>query len=381
VATVSILILVALLPRIPHAFAQTTTITDVSYPKTALYDIDTQRANPQLVLNATVTYADAKPGYYLAVGVFDLDDGNIVDGLGSSSPQPCSSTTEVAGCLVLCTNPQGSERMQFSLNHPKRVWNLALVAAILDDAHNPLPNSFSDYTFTITVQTALTLDVNVPDHVPVSVDGINGSGSILLVLAAGKHSLSVPKLVQINNVTRLTFSSWSDGSTDTNRSVELNHDITLNADYITQYRLQVITPVPVSGAGWYDEASNVTLSLQSTSAPLGGVLGILGAKWIFESWAEDDQTISNSTTLLVTMNSPRILRVAWRPDYRSPLTSSALITAVVVFILYVVSTKSDTRKRRKQGTSPRRKLRVRHAFFIPLRASSIILSRSSAIWS
>lgn len=45
-------------------------------------------AEPQLILNATVTYDDAKPGYYLTVGVFDLDDGNSVDDLGSSSSQP-----------------------------------------------------------------------------------------------------------------------------------------------------------------------------------------------------------------------------------------------------------------------------------------------------
>jgi hypothetical protein len=312
-------------------------------------------------VNVTVAYVDAKPGYYLAVGVFDLDDGNVVDGLGSSSPQPCSSTTQLAGCLVPLTNPEGSERMQFSLNHPKAVWNLALVAAILDNVHNPISNSFSDYTFTINVQTALTLDVNVPNHVSVSVDGVNGSGSIRIALAAGNHSLSVPKLVQINNVTRLRFSNWSDGSTDPDRSVELNHDITLNGYYITQYRLQVITPVAVGGAGWYDEGSNVTLSLQSTSAPIRGFLGIIGAKWIFQSWVEDEQTISNSTTVLVTMNSPRTLRVAWRADYRSPLAGLALITTLAAFVLYAVSRKSATRKRRIPKTSHRRKLRVAHA--------------------
>jgi len=380
-ATISILILVVLLPEIPNVLAQTTTIADVSYTKTALYDIDTRTTNPELVLNATVSYADAKSGYYLAVGVFDLEDGNIVDGLGSSTPQPCSSTTRLAGCLVALRNSEGSERMQFSLVHPKAVWNLALVAAVLDDAENPTSNSFSDYTFTITVQTALTLNIDVPDHVPVSVDGVNGSGSIRLVLAAGNHSISIPGVIQINNVTRLRFSNWSDGSTDTNRTVNLNHDITLKAHYITQYQLQVITPVAVGGAGWYDESSSVTLAVQSKSAPMSGFLGIVGGKWIFQSWVEDRQTISNSTTLPINMNSPRVVIVSWRSDYGSPLVVLAVIIILAAFVVYSVRTNTATRKRRRRNPSRGRRLDVRQAFFIPLSASSIIFCRCSAIWS
>ena len=73
--------------------AQTATISDVSYTKTALYDIDTQSSNPSIVVNAIVSYGDAKPGDYLAVGVFNLDDGDLVGGLGSSIPEPCSVIT------------------------------------------------------------------------------------------------------------------------------------------------------------------------------------------------------------------------------------------------------------------------------------------------
>jgi hypothetical protein len=113
----------------------------------------------------------------------------------------------------------------------------------------------------------------------------------------------------------------------------------------------VVTPVAVEGAGWYDEGTNVTLSVQSTSAPFGGFLGMLGGNWVFQSWIEDQQTITNSTTLLVTMNSPRVVRVAWKPDYRSPLIMLALITTLAAFVLYNVSTKSIAQRRRRKGTS------------------------------
>lgn len=242
-----------LLVKTPNVFAQTTTITSVSYTRTALFDIDTQTPTPSLIVNATVGYGDAKDGDYLLVGVFDLDDGNPVSGLGSSIPLPCSSTVGVAGCLVPLAKQQGFERMSFSLDHPKGVWNLALIAALLDNAADPIANSYSDYTFTMTVQTALTFKVNVPVYVPVSVDGVNGSGgSVQLVLAAGNHTISVPQFVSVNNVTRLKFLIWSDGSTAANRTVELDHDITLNGNYVTQYYLHIISPVNVNGTGWYD---------------------------------------------------------------------------------------------------------------------------------
>ncbi len=273
------LILLALLLNVPNVRAQTTTITGVTYTATALYDIDTQTTNPPLVLNATVSYADAKAGYYLLVGVFNLDDGNLVSGLGSSSPQSCATTAQFAGCVISLTNAAGSERMQFLLTHPKGVWNLALEAGMLDNKQNLVSTSFSDYTFTMTVHSALTLEVDVPNGVAVSVDGANGTGgSVQLVLAAGSHMVSVPEIVQINGDTRIEFRNWSDGSTATNRTVSLNHDITLHANYVTQYRLQVISPVSLEGGGWYDTGSNVVLSIPSPIQPMSGVLGVLGGK-------------------------------------------------------------------------------------------------------
>jgi len=341
-----------LLVRSPNVLAQTTTISDVSYTKTALYDIDTQSSNPSIVVNATVSYGDAKPGDYLAVGVFNLDDGDLVAGLGSSIPEPCSSTARFAACIIPLTNQQGSERMQFSLVHPKGVWSLALIAALLDNARDPISNSFSDYTFTIMVQTALILAVKVPPNVRVSVDGVNGSGgSILLALAAGNHTISVPESVPVNDTTRLRFLDWSDGSTAVRRVVELNHDITLNGNYITQYRLEIISPVSVSGAGWYDTGAVVTLSIGSAAKPMVGIVGALGGKWVFQGWAEDNAGISRSTTTSVKMNSAQVVNAVWAPDYGVPLTTLVIISLLSAAAFYVMRTKlaaQSTRKHRRR---------------------------------
>jgi hypothetical protein len=332
--------------------AQTTTITNVTYTHTSLYDIDTETTNPPLAVNATVSYAGAKTGYYLAMGVFDLDDGNLVSGLGSSSPQSCATTTQLAGCIVPLANAAGSERVQFLLSHPKGVWNLALVVAILDNEQNIISTSFSDYTFTMTVHSALTLEVDVPNGVPVSVDGVNGTGgNVQLVLAAGSHLVSVPNIVQINENTRIEFRNWSDGSTDANRSVALNYDIVLRATYVTQYKLQVISPVRVGGGGWYDTGSNITLSIQSPITPMNGVLGILGAKWVFQGWTEDGQGTSGSTIDQITMDSPHVVDVIWNGDYRLPLSIVAVLAILLTWTLLYSTRRFRERKRLRRGRS------------------------------
>jgi len=352
---------ILLLVKPPNVFAQTTTITDVSYTKTALFDIDTQTPTPLLIVNATIGYGDAGVGDYLLVGVFDLDSGNPVLGMGSSSPQPCSSTVGIAGCLVPLAKRRGMERMSFSLDHPKEVWNLALIAALLDNASDPIANSYSDYTFTITVQTALTFDVNVPIDVPVMVDGVNGSGgAVQLALPAGNHTLSVPEFVSVNNATRLKFLDWSDGSTATNRTVELDHDITLNGNYVTQYHLAIISPVDVNGTGWYDAGATVTLSIQSNDHSMGGVMGMLGGKWVFQNWSEDHTEISPSSTVSFAMNSPRVVNAHWAPDYTVPLAILALVSTLTAGTFYFTAMRTIGRPHgRSRSRQKRSKSRAR----------------------
>ncbi|MGP8129223.1 MAG: hypothetical protein ACLP9D_15620 [Candidatus Bathyarchaeia archaeon] len=352
IVTICGLILLCALLNAPNVIAQTTTITNVTYTRTALYDIDTATTNPPLAVNATVGYAGANTGYYLAAGVFDLDDGNLVSGLGSSRPQSCATTTQLAGCIIPLTNTAGSERMQFLLSHPKGVWNLALVVAILDNAQNIIATSFSDYTFTITVHSALTLEVDVPNGVPVSVDGVNGTGgSVQLALAAGNHFVSVPNIVQVNQNTRIEFRNWSDGSTAANRSVALNYDIVLHANYVTQYKLQVISLVSVGGGGWYDTGSNVTLSIQSPITPMNGILGILGARWVLQSWTEDGQETSESTIDQITMNSPHVVYVIWNADYRLPLSIVSGLAILLALTLLYSRGRSRKQKRTRRGRS------------------------------
>jgi hypothetical protein len=356
------IILLAVAVSTPSVTAQTTEITNVTYVPSALYNIDTGTTDPPLILNATVNYSDGKSGYFLATGVFDLDDGNLVYGLGSSAPQSCAVTARYAGCIVPLTTTAGSENVQFMLSRPKSVWNLALIAALLDSGQNPIANSFSDYTFTINVHSALTLNIKAPVGVTVTVDGTKGSGgSVQLVLAAGNHDVSVPEIVQVDNATRMKFSQWSDGLTSANRTVALNYDVTLQANYVTQYRLRVISPVNVTGATWYDSGAKVQLMARSATMPMNGILGIIGAKWNLQAWLEDGVQVSNSTRALVTMNSPHVVSIVWRANYNVPLSVSVILAVAIGASLSYTKRQPRRRKHsRHRKTSSHGKRRRRN---------------------
>jgi hypothetical protein len=343
-------ILLSAAVSLPRVAGQSTTVTDVSYVHTALFDIDRQTAIPQLVVNATVGYSDANPGDFLAAGVFDLEDGNVVSGLGSSAIHPCAATTPFAACLVPLSAKHGFEHMEFLLNHPKSVWNLALVAGLENASQSLIPNSFSDYTFTITISSALTLIINAPSLAEVTVDGMNGTGDVQLVLGVGNHAVSVPGIVQEGNATRLRFSKWSDGVTSPNRTITLNHDITLRAEYETQYRLQVSSPVEVQGTGWYTAGSEVTLST-TTTATMTGILGLLGAKWVFEGWTDNGIALPTSQSVLIRVDSPHMVAVTWRPDYNMPMGVVSIVALAFVTVAY---TRRKTKSKRR--LKPRKRI-------------------------
>src|SRR5208283_2044356 len=115
-------------------------------------------------------------------------------------------------------------------------------------------------------------------------------------------TFSVLETVQMKTGSRLKFENWSDGSTSPNRTEYLRVDSTFTAIYVIQYSLTLISPeANVTGAGWYDSGTSATFSAP-ISAPMRGVLGILGARWIFKGWYEGDTLISasNEGTLSMT---------------------------------------------------------------------------------
>ena len=126
---------------LPSVLAQQTSITNVSFPKNVLYDLEADSTDPPVIVTTTVSYTGAQTGYYLQVGVFQLDDGSLAEGSGSTNPGQCiQSTTDIyAACVVAVKSPSGSEDFNFLLrSRPKRLWNLAIIAVLANSSLSTL---------------------------------------------------------------------------------------------------------------------------------------------------------------------------------------------------------------------------------------------------
>ena len=336
---VPVLLMLSLFCSLPSVFAQQTSITNVQFPKSLLYDLEADYTIPPATVTATISYSGAQPGYYLQVGVFQLYDGSIVTGSASASPEKCVQNTSeaYAACTVPVRTSVGVGDFSFQLrSRPKRMWDLILVAILANSSLSILDDSESDYSFTINVSVALTLQITVPNPVTITVDGINQSrGSISLLLVNGLHNVTIPEIVQVSNDTRLKFEGWSDGVPYANRTVLLNHYVSLEANYTHQYFLTIESPVPVSGIGWYDQGTNATFSVNSTIQPMGGVLGLLGGRMEFQGWYDHDQLITTAETSSIQMNAPHSIKARWYANYAVP--ASLVISALILLSYAIVS--------------------------------------------
>ena len=325
----------------PSVLAQQTSITNVSFPNNVLYDLETDVTDPPVIVTATISYTGAQTGYYLQVGVFQLDDGTLADGSGSVNPGNCvkSATSPMtqAACVVKVRSSSGTGEFNFQIrSRPKRLWNLAVIAVLANSSLSLLYDSESDYTFTIPVSVELTLQITVPDHVTVTVDGANRSqGSVRLKLSTGLHNVTIPEIVELGNDTRLRFAGWSDGSTTANRTVLLNHYVDLQALYVTQYPLRITSPSPVSGAGWYDRGTNATFSLNSTMQTMGDLVGLLGGRLEFQGWYDDYRLITTLKNGSIQMATPHSIQARWYANYAVP---AALAISVVIITAYELLT-------------------------------------------
>jgi len=330
-----------------NVHAQTTTISELQYQN----QVVAGRLDP-LVVRATVTYAESKPGYFLAVGI--VDEGfappKAVLGIVSSSPDICVNQQMLqALCIIRLPSSSGTEHLEFKIGgilEERRTpndWHLNMMAVLLNSNNTVIEGSRSSHPFTITF-AQIVLTVTVPAAVSVTVDGVKQpSGEIAFPVSAGEHSLELPALVEVDNMTRLKFDSWSDGLTLANRTIWLNSSESVEATYATQYRL-VLTggPVTAVGEGWYDQGSPAAFSVPA-SGSISGLLGLLGGKASFQGWYENGELVTDSPTGTISMSRPHTLVAQWQIDYSMPISIIAGI-AIVVSLVYLV-----TRRRSKRS--------------------------------
>ena len=118
--------------------------------------------------------------------------------------------------------------------------------------------------------TVLTPFPNIAVNVDQGAVHTDASGKMQIYLPWGQHQISVPGIISVNQSTRRAFSGWSDGIPQSNRTINVGSNMTLTAEYGTQYKLEANSPYgSATGDGWYFRIQlQQSLSLPQTYSPM-----------------------------------------------------------------------------------------------------------------
>lgn len=170
-----------------------------------------------------------------------------------------------------------------------------------------------------------------------------------------KVNLEAPPMIGVTPGKRSVFLEWSiDGTAFKENMMTIDMNGPHRA--VPKYRDEVLLVVTssegvVSGAGWHPVDSTVTVSVNPTSIPAAGPLGILGSRRVFERYEGDIS--STSPIVSVLMNAPKTATVVWREDHTMGIITLLVIVVTIggaVFFIFIKK-KPNLRPKRTRKTS------------------------------
>ena len=184
----------------------------------------------------------------------------------------------------------------------------------------------NNHVATFTLNVGPTLSVSVPSTITANATMwviINGvkynltSSPFQASVPAGTVTVQIQPTVNTSLGVRQRFAAWSDGSTQNPRVVVVQSDVSLRANYTTQYLL-TIDPNrgKTSPGGWYDPKTIVYVQAQSPTNVTAN-----SSRLIFLWWSGDLQ--SNSTNLYVNVTRPISIKANWLTQYYVTVISPA----------------------------------------------------------
>lgn len=116
---------------------------------------------------------------------------------------------------------------------------------------------------------------------------------------------------------RMVFTDWT-GDVNSNSniiSITVTKPVALNANWKTQYYVNVISPTGLpSGSGWYDAGNTATISVQSPVQVEGGT------RQVFLGWNGTAQGQGPQASFIV--NAPSAVQAIWKTQYLVQVQSS-----------------------------------------------------------
>src|SRR5208282_2810643 len=163
---------------------------------------------------------------------------------------------------------------------------------------------------TITNDTQISAIFN-PQYL-LTVDGNGGSTS-----QGGWYNANSTTTIFANNpsnvtqdTSRLLFAGWSGdyNSTSTSLSIGMSRPITMQANWLTQYYVTVVSSAgSPSGSGWYNEGTTANVSVQ----PL--IQFTNGTRYVFTGWSEASSV--QTPSLQIRINAPTKVEANWERQY------------------------------------------------------------------
>jgi len=153
--------------------------------------------------------------------------------------------------------------------------------------------------------------------VPVFINDVKYSTKLSKLFPEGTYVIKVNDIVSVEEGVRYLFSEWEDGVKSNERTIKLESDVKLSAIYKLQYYVDVeVKPSEykeylknvIVGGGWYDEGSQVTLSVTQTAVEVS-----TGVRLVFVKWSGDISSEESSTTFKVY--EPKKVYAEWKKQY------------------------------------------------------------------
>ena len=188
------------------------------------------------------------------------------------------------------------------------------------------------------IEVTVSMEPSIPPAI-VKVDGLSYDNHQLpatfIWIVGSQHVLEVDAVIEDGSGIRHVFLQWGDGPTITARTVTASSSMTYVAEFKTQYLLTVKSSVgDPKGSGWHDAGSTAAFSVTSP-VPVGGSMGMLGGKYIFEHWAGDSAAVNPTTS--VTMDEAKFVTAEWRVDNMLPcLVILGIVGALVAIVAFVI---------------------------------------------
>jgi len=177
----------------------------------------------------------------------------------------------------------------------------------------------NEMTKTFTIGYSLTIQTPY-SGITVKIDGYSYAtrpdGSYQKYVGPGFHSVEVPASPSLASGTRGLFVQWDDGNSSNVRNIFVDSDLTMTAEYVTQYYLTVKkNPSYIgetTGQGWYN---NDTIANATCTSPVPWS----SYRYVFVNWTGD--AFGNSTTLQILMNSPKTVTANYKAQYNVTFTT------------------------------------------------------------